>query len=286
MTKAEIKEKVFNMSMKLDRDEADLFFDLTWRLQFYVNRKNGIINGIATVEEYIELPQDKKMLVRNSLYDSLGLIDDYIGENPDKLSDEKLGIVEQWKLFIRGEFHIERYLKNYAIFIGGDNVYGVVGLYQSFDEIFTRRYLPVYVKTVLLPFKGKLVYDGLMETYNIHFGGGIKRSLKEAYMTAKQNDEIVTQLDNDDSGDTAAVQEVLQKDWSKEMAQLILTARKLKGGAGQPVINGAAFALVRATIELANRVVLDSEDVDVLDKELRRVKRAARKIETIMYRME
>jgi len=61
--------------MKLEHDEAELFFDLTWRLQFYVNRKNGVIKGVATVKEYIELSQDKKMLVRNSLYDSLGLID-------------------------------------------------------------------------------------------------------------------------------------------------------------------------------------------------------------------
>jgi hypothetical protein len=65
-----------------------------------------------------------------------------------------------------------------------------------------------------------------------------------------------------------------------------VTAGKLKGGAGQPIINGSAFGLVRASIELANQVVLDSEGAEALDKELRRVKRAVSKIQTILYRME
>ena len=60
--------------------------------------------------------------------------------------------------------------------------------------MFPRSYLPVYIKTVLLPFKDKIIYDGLMQTYNIHFGGGIKRSLKETYMKAKQNGKIITSL--------------------------------------------------------------------------------------------
>jgi len=163
-----------------------------------------------------------------------------------------------------------------------------MGLYQSLDKIFPKRNLPVYAKTVLLPFKGRLVYDGLMEAYNMYFGAGIKRSLKETYMTAKQQNEIVMRLDKDDGdgGNVIATQEVRKKDWSKEIAQLELTAGKLKGGAGQPVINGAVFGLLRASIELANRAVLDSEDRDVLDKGLRRAERAVRKIETILYRME
>ena len=55
----------------------------------------------------------------------------------------------------------------------------MLGLNQGFDELVHRSHLPLYVKTVLLPFKEKIVYDGLFQAYNVYFGAGIKRDLKE-----------------------------------------------------------------------------------------------------------
>ena len=45
-----------------------------------------------------------------------------------------------------------------------------------------------------MPFKGKIVYDGLMSGYNITFGPGIRRSLNESYKKAKAVLGIVTSL--------------------------------------------------------------------------------------------
>jgi len=39
-------------------------------------------------------------------------------------------------------------------------------------------------KFTLLPFKGLIVYDGLMSSYNISFGPGIRRSLNENFKEA------------------------------------------------------------------------------------------------------
>ena len=50
------------------------------------------------------------------------------------------------------------------------------------------------VQTVLLPFEGRIVYDGLMTGYNISFGPGIRRSLKESFEDAKTRQGIVTAL--------------------------------------------------------------------------------------------
>ena len=69
-----------------------------------------------------------------------------------------------------------------------------MGLYDSIEEIFEGASLPVRVQTVLLPFKGQIVYDGLMSIYRIYFGSGIKASLRESYMAAKQNGRIITNL--------------------------------------------------------------------------------------------
>ena len=271
--------------MKLNREDAELFFELSWALQFFVNRKKELISGVNSIEEYIELSQEKKLLVRESLYESPKLIDSYVSENPDNFDKEKLYIIKQWKNFIKSDFHIERYLKNYAVFISGNNaVYGVLALHQGFDEIFPKNYLPRLVKAVLLPFKNNIVYDGLMQSYNIHFGGGIKRSLKETYMRAKQNEKIITNKNIDKN--EKSEKNVQEKDWSKELEQLTVIAKKLKGGVDQPVINSPVFSLVKTSIEFANQSVVNSSDINELIKELRKIKKATSKIETILYRME
>jgi hypothetical protein len=53
------------------------------------------------------------------------------------------------------------------------------------------------VTTVLLPFRGKIIYDGLVSGYNITFGGGIKRTLNEEYKQAKEAFGIITSLGDD-----------------------------------------------------------------------------------------
>ncbi len=274
--------------MNLNTEEAELFFELTWALQFFVNRKKEIIPGIHSIQDFKELPQERRFLVREALYESPQLIDAYVAENPDQFDNERLEIIKQWKDFISDDFYIERYLKKYAIFIGANGkVYAVLALHQDFDEMFPRNYLPMYVKAVLLPFKGHVIYDGFLQSYNVHFGGGMKRSLKESYMRAKQNEKIIHTLEEDQITDHKTVKsEVRAKDWSKELEQLRRIAKKLKGGAGQPVINSPVFSLVKASIELADHAVFDSSDVSALIKELRKVERATNKIETILYRIE
>jgi hypothetical protein len=46
----------------------------------------------------------------------------------------------------------------------------------------------------LLPVKGQIVYDGLLNSYNISFGPGIRRSLNESFKEAKERLGIVTTL--------------------------------------------------------------------------------------------
>ena len=50
------------------------------------------------------------------------------------------------------------------------------------------------VDAVLLPFKDRIIYDGLMNGYNISFGAGIRRSLNESFKEAKARQGIVTSL--------------------------------------------------------------------------------------------
>ena len=274
--------------MKLTTEEAELFFDLMWSLQFFVNTELEIVPKVKTCEEYLLLPQEDKHVVRERIYEQPELIEKYISNNPDRLNAKHLSIVKQWKNFIKGEFYIERYLKKHAIFIGDKNVYGVLALHDGFDQMFPKSYLPIYVRTVLLPFRGKIIYDGLMQSYRVSFGGGIKRSLAETYMRAKQNKKVITTLEETKvkSKSLGEIDIEQSKSWVKEIEQLKSVSKKLKGGAGQPVINSPVFSLVKASIELVNQALIDSSDVDALLKELRKVERAVKKVENTLYRMD
>jgi hypothetical protein len=268
-------------TMKLSTQDADLFFELMWSLQFFANQKLGLLPGVSSVAAYSDLSHEEKMAVREALYENPGLFGEYVSANPDQFPAEHMEIVLGWKEFVRGDFYIERYLKRYTIFIGQDMVCGVLGLYEGLEEIIHKSFLPIYVRTVLLPFKGRIVYDGLLEPYSVFFGGNIKAELKEVYLGAKQRGEIITGFE----GEEEAVKVITLRDWRSEIEALLKEAKKLRGGSGQPAIYAPAFSLAKASLQLALVGVTEPENADKLHKELQRVERSLRRVENTIHRM-
>ena len=68
-----------------------------------------------------------------------------------------------------------------------------MALADPFEEL-VGPYLPRLIHAVLLPFKDKIIYDGLLSGHNITFGGGVKRRLNEEYREAKDAFGIITSL--------------------------------------------------------------------------------------------
>ena len=71
--------------------------------------------------------------------------------------------------------------------------FGVLALSQPFEDLIGPD-LPVMTETVLLPFKDKIIYDGLMSSYRISLGPGMRRLLNENYKETKAKLGIVTVL--------------------------------------------------------------------------------------------
>lgn len=182
--------------MKLSEEDVRLFYKLHTALLFYTNQQMKKSKGVSTLEEFMYLQLEEKVKIRNALCDKIDLIDSFIEENPFEFSAEELEIVQGWRNLVKGEFYLIRYLKKYAIFLEGSDhpyAYGVVALSDEFDRILGP-YLPVMLETVLLPFKGQIIYDGFMAPYRITFGGGIRQSLNNAYQEAKSRYGIITSL--------------------------------------------------------------------------------------------
>lgn len=183
--------------MLLTPDDAELFFKLHRSLMFFVNNKLGIVSRrVRDPKEFSLLPAEIRLQVRTAFGRRFDLIDDFVAENPWRFNDDELAILESWKHQIQGTFFLLRQLLSYAIFLQSDDppiAYGVRALTEVFEDLVRRR-LPVMVETVLLPFKDSIVYDGLLSTYNISFGSGIRRGLNESYRKAKQTFGVVTTL--------------------------------------------------------------------------------------------
>lgn len=274
--------------MKLSDHDADLFWELMWGLQFYVNKKLKIIKNVPGLADYIEnVGQKDKLKVREKLFKDTGLIKEYVKKNPDRLSKDNLEIVSKWEKPVMGTFFMERFLKKYTIFIKDSDVYAVIGIKDGLDEMFHKSHLPHYTQAILLPFKGKIIYDGVLLGHNMYFGSGVKRELKEIYMAAKQNDRIIKSFEYEAKPKTEKTKKIqASRQWKPEIEKLVGKAKKLKGGKNQPAINTPAFSLVKASLELARCAVNDPDDIDSLYECLKKVERAGKKVGTIISRID
>jgi hypothetical protein len=149
-----------------------------------------------------DLPPEMRVKVRDAFVEHRDLLQAFVDENPAHLNEEELEIVRSWRHLVHGTFYIFRQLKKFTVFLLSSKhsvAYGVLGLTDPRENLVGRR-LPVMVQTVLLPFKGKIVYDGLLGGYNISFGGGVRRLLTAIYNETKARHGIVTSLPMSDEG--------------------------------------------------------------------------------------
>ncbi len=162
-----------------------------------MNRRLGIVGeGFTVPEQFGGMPPDQRIKLRDALVANPDQLDAFVSENPFNLPDDELEIVRSWNDLVAGQFYVYRILKKYTVFLTADEpvlAYGVLSLRDSFEDLIGPR-LPHLCRTVLLPFKGRIVYDGLLAGYNVTFGSGIRRRLKQSYDEAKGRWGIITSL--------------------------------------------------------------------------------------------
>lgn len=95
-------------------------------------------------------------------------------------------------------FLVLEYQPEFAVAIapnenGEDRLYGIKGISNSVANVL-RRDLPVQIETVLLPFKGKIVYDSYMSSMQISYAEGAKALFRSMYDNAIKHG-IITTLD-------------------------------------------------------------------------------------------
>ena len=179
--------------MNLNRQEVAQFYRIWWSLLGYTNNKYKCVKefNARTLGDHVSLSDATK--IREKLVEDVSIIDQFVKANPEKLSKEDLVIASSWKYGIFGEFYVTKYLKNYSIFLTKDMIYGVVGLVSPLSEIIQQP-LPQYVQTFLLPYKDKIIYDGLLGMYGMQFSKSVRTEIDNTYKILKAEKGIALSL--------------------------------------------------------------------------------------------
>lgn len=181
--------------MILSTEEYNQYVDLHIKLLCFTGKRCNILKTETSLEEFKKLPLKKKFECRQLFNKQTEILEEFVKQYSQKLSDEQLKILEGFRKWISDScFIILKCLKKYVIFIDNDNkkVYGVLALSNPFTDFCDD--FPVLIKTTILPFNGKIIYDGFLET-QAYLGPNMTMEYNEIYKEAKNNRQIITSLD-------------------------------------------------------------------------------------------
>jgi len=182
--------------MHLSNDNIELFYKLWFALLAYASRRfPDILAGIKTPEEMRQIPLITLQPLRDMAYEHPEIFEAFAEQNPFDFTREELAVVREWRQFVRGQFILFRQLRAHAIFLDFEEppkAYGALALVSPFEEIVPN--LPIMVDTTLLPFRGKIIFDGLMAYMPISFGRGARDGFNETYQRAKSMYGVITSL--------------------------------------------------------------------------------------------
>ncbi len=185
---------------RLSDDDAQLFYRLWLGLLDYVNRKHKIDKTIGRLSSPKGLDIRRLIPIREKLLRDASAIDEYIALNAC-LNDEEKVILSGWKKAVENDFIIMKHFKKHSVLMTIERtplLYGVVGIYSTWGEMVPKEILPTTVRTVLLPFNGRVIYDGIIQNDKIRYGGGYKKSFNAAYHCAKNGYGIIESFDGID----------------------------------------------------------------------------------------
>lgn len=266
--------------------DAALFTRLHAALLVYANRKLGLLPSVDSEEAFRASSMEDKLKIRDALYANPQVIDSFVAENPAKISPDELTLVATWKQAIVGTFCIFRHLKRYTVFLDDKEppkAYGVLGITDEIKDLLPRD-LPVVVTTVLLPWRDKIIYDGLVCSYNVYLGPGIRGSLNHTYQKIKATTGIVETL-------SCPTGEQLVRRRAKKLGssveELLATLDRIEHETAdlktpETPAQRSALGVLRAAVALARATMPEQADVDEVVRAGRRLNSALNRLYTAL----
>lgn len=186
--------------MILQPKQAKRFYRIFDSLMVYAHKRLGtggrLFNGYGEIDDRQALEVTKELW---GTPENLAIIDDFVRENPMKLSRQDLAEASSWKQGIKDFFILVRRGSDvFALYV--DYAIALRGLTQEIDTMLNT--MPSAVETVLLPFDGRIVYALSVEEYPVNMGptigANMERELDEAIgarKVIKSGRELIAKAD-------------------------------------------------------------------------------------------
>ncbi len=110
--------------MRLNQKEYYKYLEIHPKMIYYVGKRKKLIPKSTTLEDFMNYSVEDKYPIRNAMYENTHMLNDYIKENSEELSEEDKDIIRGFKYFKQGTFYVVKLTKKYAYFLGDKYVYG------------------------------------------------------------------------------------------------------------------------------------------------------------------
>ncbi len=160
---------------------------------YFAGHKRKILADHVTPEQFTDIPLEIKADCRDAIYKPTPLLQDFIKEKGNALSAQAQRDIREWERYRAGQFIALKHLKKHTILLSMEKslrVFGVLGITTDLSEILPA---PSIVETVLLPFRGVIICDGIVKG-GIWVGRNMEHNFNRQYMQAKRADKIITTL--------------------------------------------------------------------------------------------
>ncbi len=159
------------------------FYRIWEALLGWVNAQKHIAPGVkAPYPPRVALP------IREACWADDGLRRAWIETNPDGMPAEDLALVRSWDHRVAGTFAVARHYAGHSVFLGKGETYAVLGLTDPLRDMLP--VVPIYVEAVLLPYEGRITYDGLIGSFPISLGPGIRRTIADDLRRTQERDGV------------------------------------------------------------------------------------------------
>ena len=256
----------WNTEMHLTSHEVERFYTIWFPLLHYVNQQRKLVPSFPKAWRDAHAPTETAVLLRDALWEDDTLRMAFIAENPARLSQEDLALIESWQYRVSGDFFILRHLKKYSIFLSRGSpprAYGVLGLTGPIEEVIGPE-LPIYVKAVLLPFEDHVIYDSLLSAYPIYFGAGYRSSFNDTYRDVQERGNLITRLppsgENNDLGRIESSNKKVLAAFQKALGKSGLSPKMVQEHTNQLTAFANSFLLKKTSPSLLLDITL--QDVE------------------------
>lgn len=161
-------------------EEVEEFFDVYMALLQYTNDLYEINDDVYSIVDREFDSVESLIDIREHLFNHKHIIDDFVSENPFDFPDDYLQVAEDFKMGILDSFIVCEVGMDYALLMDRkENIYKIAGLHSDMRTVLVEK-PPYWLNTLLLPFKGRIIYDGIVAVLDIEMKNNEKKLLLNA----------------------------------------------------------------------------------------------------------